>query len=143
MKYIAYTFAAAVFAIFLGGGALHFFERKQIAGGFDITDALWLSAGTFTLLGYGDVVPETLGGRITALVLMFGGVLFLGASAAVVAQFMLKKILVEKKNRIIIDVTPDSDLDDALDDLKHLSHLDKNRLSELEKTFEKIFRKSS
>ena len=35
--------------------------------------ALWWSAQTVTTVGYGDVVPTTVGGRIIAALVMFSG----------------------------------------------------------------------
>jgi voltage-gated potassium channel len=43
--------------------------------GFDgLGDALWWAAQTVTTVGYGDVVPETTGGRLVGLFVMVVGV---------------------------------------------------------------------
>ena len=43
--------------------------------GFDgLGDALWWAAQTVTTVGYGDVVPETTGGRLIGLLVMVVGV---------------------------------------------------------------------
>jgi voltage-gated potassium channel len=43
--------------------------------GFDgLGDALWWAAQTVTTVGYGDVVPETTGGRLIGLFVMIVGV---------------------------------------------------------------------
>jgi voltage-gated potassium channel len=55
--------------------------------GFDsYGDALWWGVVTITTVGYGDIVPETELGRITATVLMLTGVALLGTVAASLAS---------------------------------------------------------
>lgn len=49
-------------------------------------DALWWGVVTVTTVGYGDLVPESLAGRITAFVLMIVGVGLLGTVAATLAS---------------------------------------------------------
>ncbi len=49
-------------------------------------DSLWWAIVTITTVGYGDIVPETRVGRLTATVLMFTGVALLGTVAASLAS---------------------------------------------------------
>lgn len=57
--------------------------RTGIAG---IWDGLWWSAVTLTTVGYGDKAPKTKMGKISALVLMFGGLLFISGLTASIAS---------------------------------------------------------
>ncbi|MFS4468221.1 transporter substrate-binding domain-containing protein [Maribacter sp. 2210JD10-5] len=68
-----------------------FFERKQNPEKFrfgprGIWDGVWWSAVTLTTVGYGDKAPKTKSGKITALVLMFGGLLFISGLTASIAS---------------------------------------------------------
>jgi len=49
-------------------------------------DSLWWGVVTITTVGYGDLVPESRVGRITATVLMFAGIALLGTVAASLAS---------------------------------------------------------
>lgn len=76
-------------------------------------NALWWSFVTATTVGYGDVIPKTLGGRIIAVFLMFIGIGFVGLLTATIATFFLtnsKKQRNTYKNDIINDIK--SKLDD-------------------------------
>lgn len=50
-------------------------------------DAVWWGFVTFTTVGYGDFYPTDAGGRIVAIVLMIGGVAFLGTLAGTLSAF--------------------------------------------------------
>ena len=67
------------------------FERRENpeqfrTGGRGIWDGLWWSAVTLTTVGYGDKAPKTRMGKIAALVLMFGGLLFISGLTASIAS---------------------------------------------------------
>jgi voltage-gated potassium channel len=60
--------AAVAVAIAFGALGFHLLE------GWSIVDSLYVAAQTVTTVGYGDVVPSTLKGRLFATVFMLGGV---------------------------------------------------------------------
>ena len=83
-----YAAGLAVTAALLGSAALLMFEadapNSQIT---DYGEALWWAAATLTTVGAASE-PVTVGGRIVALVLMFGGLVLLGYVAGVVAAIL-------------------------------------------------------
>ena len=68
----------------VGAGLLHaLFEHRHPLEG------LWWALVTLTTVGYGDITPVTLGGRITAALLMLGGVgVVATVTASIAARFV-------------------------------------------------------
>jgi len=69
------------------------FERQ--APGANIRsygDALWWAATTVSTVGYGDRYPVTVGGRLTALVLIAVGVSMFGVITASVAAYFVRRV---------------------------------------------------
>ncbi len=54
-----------------------------------LTDALWWSAATITTVGYGDITPVTLGGRMAGVVAMIVGISTFAVITARVAAFLV------------------------------------------------------
>lgn len=80
-----------LFIIFSFGILGWFFERKENPetfryGARGIWDGVWWSAVTLTTVGYGDKSPTTKMGKLSALVLMFGGLLFISGLTASIAS---------------------------------------------------------
>ena len=68
--------------------ALYFAEYGLNPAIHSPIDTIWWAFATMTTVGYGDVVPITLGGRIIAVSLMLtGGVLFLSFIALLSSAF--------------------------------------------------------
>jgi len=84
--------------IFVFGVIGWFFERKANKAHFrtgykGIWDGIWWSAVTLTTVGYGDKAPKTRMGKIAALVLMFGGLLFIsGLTASIASSLTVSQI---------------------------------------------------
>lgn len=84
------SLAAALIAIVLATISVALIERS---GGGQIGDwgtALWWALATVTTVGYGDVVPQTLVGRVIGSVLMFVGIGVFGVLTANVAAWFIE-----------------------------------------------------
>jgi voltage-gated potassium channel len=68
------------------GTATHMLERGAQPKAFgDIPSALWWAVVTLTTTGYGDVVPQTVGGKMVGSVVMVSGILVLALMTGILA----------------------------------------------------------
>jgi voltage-gated potassium channel len=66
-------------------------EALVDGGDFQSTwDGIWWAVVTVTTVGYGDVTPTSVPGRLIAMVVMFVGIGFLSVLTATVASFFVK-----------------------------------------------------
>lgn len=70
--------------------------------------ALWWSAQTVTTVGYGDVVPTNVAGRIVAAVVMFTGIALItvvsGAAASGLMQTVRRRRGIDTEARILAEI---------------------------------------
>ena len=78
-----------VVLILAGAGGLTYFEDDR-----SFPDAVWWAIVTLTTVGFGDIAPVSLGGRLIGVVLMFFGIGVLGTFTATIAG-----VFVEKRTR--------------------------------------------
>ncbi len=78
--------------IFLASVAFWHFEDR-----LDFGDAVWWSFVTVTTVGYGDISPMTIGGRIVGIILMITGIGLLGIFTATIASLFIEDQLLENK----------------------------------------------
>ncbi|MCW4355598.1 potassium channel family protein [Hoyosella sp. YIM 151337] len=89
----AYAVASATLLIFMASLAV--LDAERGAADAEITsygDAVWWSIVTVTTVGYGDTVPVTAGGRLIAVLLMFGGISLIGVITGLLASTIVKRV---------------------------------------------------
>ena len=81
----------------LSAAGFYYFESGRDAAGNLVNDkvktfgdSLWWTMVTMTTIGYGDIYPVTVGGRLVAIFLMFVGIGTLGISTAAIAAYFVK-----------------------------------------------------
>ena len=78
---LGYVTTAFVLIALTTGGLFALFE------GHRVVDGLWWTVVTLTTVGYGDFSPVTMGGRVTAVVLMLAGIGVVSFITANIAAF--------------------------------------------------------
>jgi voltage-gated potassium channel len=75
-------------AIIVAGAAQHVFSSGEFRS---LWDGVWWAVVTVTTVGYGDIYPKTVQGRLIGMVLMFVGIGFLSLLTAAVASRFVKQ----------------------------------------------------
>ncbi|CAD6001965.1 potassium channel family protein [Agreia sp. COWG] len=92
-KVVVYVIGAASLVVFVA--ALAALDAERNSPGATITtfgDALWWAVVTITTVGYGDLSPVTIEGRMIAVALMIGGIGLLGVVTATLASWIVERV---------------------------------------------------
>ena len=82
--------------ILVGGFGLYFLDGHYRAQGTSgIVDTFWWALVTITTVGYGDVVPHSIWGRIIGLVIMLSGVVLVSLFTATIASIFVERKIKE------------------------------------------------
>ena len=89
---------AALIVLYLAAVGIHYFESEAQPEKFaSIPDSLWWAIVTLTTVGYGDVYPITLGGRLFTSVVLIMGLGFVAVPTGLLAGALAKAREHEKK----------------------------------------------
>ncbi len=89
--HILYVLILFVSVVGICATMFDFFEfgiNQNVHGFFD---SIWWAMTTVSTVGYGDIFPVTIGGRITAMVTMILGVGMTGTFTALIASFLVRE----------------------------------------------------
>lgn len=78
-----------VIIILFSADLLLILENEPGANIKTFSDAIWFSISTISTVGYGDLYPKTVAGRMLATVLLIFGVAFFGTITARIASFYI------------------------------------------------------
>lgn len=108
--------------LILFAGAIIFFLTEHGANPQmdSLDDALWYLVVTITTVGYGDIYPETTGGRIVGMVIMFVGIGFISFLTATVTSIFIKDIDEEEMDKIDETNAKIDQLQQEIQELKEL-----------------------
>ncbi|NUR92572.1 MAG: two pore domain potassium channel family protein [Nonomuraea sp.] len=92
MRVTVYVSGWACFLALVGAIAVLDAERRSADPTIvNLSDALWWSLTTMTTVGYGDLYPTTLEGRLIAATLMLSGIALLGVVTASIAAWFVER----------------------------------------------------
>jgi voltage-gated potassium channel len=92
-RVIAYLVSFSVMYVYVMSLLVYLAERN--APGATITsygNAVWWSMETISTVGYGDMVPVTIQGRIYASLLMLGAMVIVGATTGTVVSYLNERV---------------------------------------------------
>jgi voltage-gated potassium channel len=108
---IIFIFSALLFYIF---------ENQINPNVSSFEDAIWYSIVAITTTGFGDIAPQTMGGRVMGSLLMISGVSFASFATASVAGSLIKKIKINRESTKQETKKQIAELKDEIAELKEL-----------------------
>lgn len=89
----AFAFSVLTAITLLGGLSIYFIEARVNPNINGATDGIWWALVTVTTVGFGDITPVTLLGRIVGGVMMVGGMFTLALFAGIVGSSLVTGML--------------------------------------------------
>jgi voltage-gated potassium channel len=86
---LLYIVAITTLIILVGGACISILEPGTVKGGYG--DGIWWAIVTATTVGYGDISPSTLWGRVIAVLLMLVGIGLVSTLAASITSYFVQQ----------------------------------------------------
>lgn len=90
--YLMYVAMVIGFIVLSGAFAFHYFESPVNPNVKTAFDSFWWAVVTVATVGYGDIYPITMGGRIIAILLILSGVCVLGIFLTVINSYVMSNL---------------------------------------------------
>lgn len=97
IRAIATIIGVAVFLVLIAGVLVHLVEEQTFTS---LGLSYWWAVETVTTVGYGDVVPHTVPGRLVGSLLMLTGLAFIPTLTSVIVSTLLGKRRQEEQERL-------------------------------------------
>ncbi len=90
---LLYTVSGVLLLVYTGALAVLDAERRQAGATIDsFGKAVWWAITTITTVGYGNLYPITVPGRVVAVLLMMGGITLVGVVTASLASWVVQRV---------------------------------------------------
>lgn len=105
-RFELYTLALFMgFIIFIGSTAIYLFENEMNGGQIrHLFDAVYWSVVTISTVGFGDITPQTTGGRFVTLALIMTGLGVLSFFTSIIVAAFNEKMYLLRENRTFAEV---------------------------------------
>jgi voltage-gated potassium channel len=91
---LAVTVTATTLVVIAGGIAMRIFDHRDFS---NIWLGMWWSVQTVTTVGYGDVTPTDVAGRIVAALVMLEGIAFVAITTAAITSTFVARAQRERR----------------------------------------------
>lgn len=92
-------FIATIFLLYISSVGIYYFEHKAQPEVFcSVFHCLWWSVATLTTVGYGDVYPITVGGKIFTFIMLMIGLGIIAVPTGLISSALTKIISDENNN---------------------------------------------
>ncbi|OBK17191.1 potassium channel family protein [Mycobacterium asiaticum] len=92
-KILLYTISGITLLVYVASLAILDAERQQPGALINsFGQAVWWSITTVTTVGYGNLYPVTVTGRVVAVLLMIGGISLIGVVTASLASWLVQRV---------------------------------------------------
>ncbi len=94
------------FLVFIGSAAIYLFENPVQGGRIkNLFDAFYFSIVTVATVGYGDISPQTTGGRLVTMALILSGIGVLSFFVSIIVSAFNEKMNDLRKNRTYAELS--------------------------------------
>ncbi len=91
-------FLATIMLLYLSGVGIYYFEHEVQPENFgSIVHSLWWALATLTTVGYGDVYPVTIGGKLFTFVILMCGLGVVAVPAGIVSSALSRVVRNEER----------------------------------------------
>ena len=94
-----------IFVVFIGGLAIYILEETQNKNINSLFDALYWSFITITTVGYGDISPATMPGKLVSFVIVIMGIVIISFATSVIVSAFSEKLNQLKEDRVADTLT--------------------------------------
>ncbi len=93
------------FVIFISASAIYFFEASHEGGQIDhFFDGVYWALVTISTVGYGDITPQTVEGRVITIILIICGIGVLAFLTSIIVSAFGEKMVDMRENRIFAEL---------------------------------------
>jgi voltage-gated potassium channel len=130
--------ALTVTVVFIGAVAVLILDAEvEGARIATFSDAVWWSLSTVTTVGYGDIVPHSIGGRIAGMLLMVIGIAVMTAFISQVSAVLVESRMKKNQEQAGIKNVVITEIKNKLDNLDSLSENEVSLLIKLIQSLKK------
>ena len=93
------------FLLFIASTAIYLFENPKQGGQIEqLFDAFYWAVVTLATVGYGDITPQTAGGKVVTIALILSGIWVLSFFTSIIVAALQDKLLTLRENKILAEL---------------------------------------